>query len=54
MNEYEKDINLVKERVKICNNCDMLQGLLKMCKVCKCFVAFKASIKTEKCPIGKW
>lgn len=49
------DDSVKKERISICNSCDKLNKI-RQCKVCKCFVDFKATLKSEKCPDkpSKW
>ena len=45
------------ERLKICQDCEHMDcKLLKpaRCGVCGCIISIKASIKKEKCPLGKW
>jgi hypothetical protein len=41
-----------EQRQAICANCEFLDS--DRCKKCGCFVAAKARLKTESCPIGKW
>lgn len=40
-------------RLKICSTCPQ-KTTLNRCRACGCFLGLKTSLKTEKCPIGKW
>ena len=39
-------------RVDLCHKCRHLSG--NRCSVCGCFVALKAGLRAEACPIHKW
>jgi hypothetical protein len=39
-------------RVDLCNKCRHLEKT--RCTVCGCFIALKAGLKAEKCPMRKW
>lgn len=45
---------LQKERIEICNSCDLLFTPTRNCKSCGCFVDIKTKILTVKCPENKW
>lgn len=52
-------------RRDICNKCPNQRGYFKLfgivlfkrakqCKLCKCSILLKTSVKDAECPIGKW
>jgi hypothetical protein len=49
---------LVKERLAICQNCDLWDGKALngtgRCKECGCSTWAKLRMATEKCPLNKW
>ena len=52
-----KNKELVNKRLKICNTCKYRTQITKniyVCSICWCELKAKASIKDEKCVIGKW
>lgn len=50
----------VQAILKICQGdesappCEHWMSEKKRCARCGCFMAFKAKLATEKCPVGKW
>jgi hypothetical protein len=46
MKEYQKI------RIEICKVCP--SNTLNICRKCGCFVTFKAMVKNQECPMGKW
>lgn len=40
------------KRVETCRTCKEFNG--SECRVCGCFIALKAEMQTENCPLGKW
>ncbi len=44
--------NTVYRRLAWCLMCHELND--RKCKVCGCFVVMKATIESQKCPIGRW
>ena len=46
--EERADRRLYEERLDFCRNCDSLQG--GMCKICGCYVEFRALKKAQYCP----
>lgn len=42
----------IENRLKICQNCEFYSN--GRCAKCGCFNKWKAKLKTEHCPIGKW
>jgi hypothetical protein len=43
---------LVTDRLKICNQCDLKCGA--RCAMCGCYIFLKAKLESEECPIEKW
>ena len=39
-------------RRSICENCE--HNKIQVCVKCNCIIPFKTSLKTAKCPEGKW
>ena len=39
-------------RLDICGRCELLRGT--RCGRCGCFVALKARLPRERCPLGRW
>lgn len=47
----------IEEKIKrqeICSSCSFFHKESFRCKKCGCFLKWKTSWKTQKCPIGKW
>ena len=40
------------DRIETCNGCEFHQS--SRCVQCGCFIAEKAKMRSEDCPIGKW
>ncbi|NLP34088.1 MAG: hypothetical protein GX359_02715 [Clostridiales bacterium] len=46
--EIKADENLYQERIRLCLDCDNLnEGI---CRLCGCFVEYRAAIKKRACP----
>lgn len=48
---------LIAERTAICTTCheaEMVGGLFRRCKICRCATWAKVRNASEACPIGKW
>ena len=43
-----------KERLTICDNCELLDKKKGECSVCGCVMSVKAKWDVEKCPKAKW
>lgn len=43
-----------KERLDICNSCELLNKSLNTCKSCGCFMPAKATFANSTCPENKW
>jgi len=46
------DVVQLELRLDECSRCD--QHMLGKCKACSCWVAAKAAVSSEQCPLGKW
>ena len=44
----------MNNRYEICKQCNEFNTILKLCKVCGCFMPVKTKIENESCPRGKW
>lgn len=42
----------LRERLEICSDCEIRQD--KRCGKCGCFIAPKAAMRSQYCPVGKW
>lgn len=40
--------------LETCSNCERLEQKQGICLECFCYVALKAAMKTEQCPLNKW
>jgi len=49
-----KNTPFVKSRAQICAKCKHLNNTTKFCKLCRCFIPAKITVKKEKCPFGYW
>jgi hypothetical protein len=52
--QYEKNKELVAERLSICKECPELIKLTTQCKQCGCFMNLKTKLADATCPLGKW
>ena len=44
-------------RLKICDGCDRVSlagTMARRCRECGCFIAAKARLLNQECPLGKW
>lgn len=48
------DTELYNKRIDICTTCEFFNAEQKRCNNCGCFLEFKASWNSEKCPVDKW
>ena len=44
--------SIVRDRIKLCEGCEFLHN--NRCSECGCFIALKAGLKSEKCPLNRW
>jgi hypothetical protein len=51
-NQVIADEETRRNRIAICEGCEMLQGW--RCSKCGCSTAAKVALQTEKCPMAKW
>jgi hypothetical protein len=42
------------ERLTICATCEHFRAGMQQCRLCGCFMQFKARIEQAKCPDGRW
>lgn len=46
---------VAEQRKQICRACTMYYDPeTRQCRKCGCFIALKANLSTERCPIDKW
>ena len=50
----KSNLDLYKNRINICNGCDLREGNRCTHELCGCFIDKKAWWMSEKCPIDKW
>lgn len=45
-----------KERMDICRSCENFLKIMRVCKICGCFMPAKTGLSDEKCPADppKW
>lgn len=48
------DLELGKERMKVCKTCPKFLVKTRQCAICKCFVDVKTTMVNKHCPKGKW
>lgn len=53
-NAPRSEQELIEYRLNICLSCEHLNQRLVKCKKCGCFMKLKTTLKSAKCPIGKW
>lgn len=41
-------------RFSICEECEFFHSPSRRCKKCGCFLKWKTTWRSQKCPIGKW
>jgi hypothetical protein len=51
-NQVIADEETRRNRIAICEGCEMLQGW--SCSKCGCSTPAKVALQTEKCPMAKW
>jgi hypothetical protein len=44
----------IHNRINICSSCEHFRHQDQRCSLCGCFMAFKARLRSQDCPIGKW
>lgn len=53
-NQPRSSEELAEDRLSVCRTCEFYRPKTNQCKKCGCFMKLKTSLKTAKCPIGKW
>ena len=43
-----------EKRINICKSCEFFNSDFNKCNNCGCFLEYKASWNSEKCPVDKW
>tara|TARA_R110000765_G_scaffold417571_1_gene520217 strand:- start:351 stop:677 length:327 start_codon:yes stop_codon:yes gene_type:complete len=51
-NSVNADPDVIKKRKAICKECEHMHD--NRCSKCGCWLQYKAILRAEKCPIGKW
>lgn len=46
--------DLVKERLKLCEQCEYFARMSRQCRLCGCFMDLKANLLEAECPTDKW
>ena len=44
----------VSRRLALCEKCELFIHEQKRCSQCGCFMKFKAKLRSQHCPVGKW
>lgn len=44
----------VERRLRVCGECEFFLTSQKRCSKCGCFMKFKAKLRSQSCPVGKW
>lgn len=50
------DKETIEKRLNVCTECEYLKQTILggKCLKCGCLLKFKAGLKSQDCPIGKW
>lgn len=43
-----------QRRLKLCGTCDLFEKSAGRCMSCGCFMTYKAKMRSQQCPTGKW
>lgn len=46
--------SIYKDRIATCRECPHFAKFTRTCRKCGCVVLFKAALKNEECPDGRW
>lgn len=49
-----EDDEIVKDRLKTCEECEHYIKMLSLCKKCGCVIRFKVLLEVADCPLKKW
>lgn len=44
----------IEERLRTCRECEHFIPAQNRCPLCGCYTAFKARLRSQRCPAGKW
>lgn len=44
----------ISRRLVLCHRCDLFLPQQKRCSRCGCYMDFKARMRSQHCPVGKW
>lgn len=44
----------IARRLRLCKRCDLFIKEQERCSQCGCFMKFKARLRSQHCPVGKW
>ena len=44
----------VTRRLALCHRCELFLHAQQRCSQCGCFMKFKARLRSQHCPVGKW
>lgn len=44
----------IVRRLSLCHRCDLYIRAQKRCSQCGCYMQFKAKMRSQHCPVGKW
>ena len=44
----------IEGRLSLCRACDKFIASIKVCSLCGCLTRFKARLRSQSCPEGKW
>jgi len=53
-NEPRVDKKIAESRMSICNSCEHLIQIARMCSKCGCYMPAKTTLSNAECPIEKW
>jgi hypothetical protein len=46
--------DIIASRKEVCNGCEFLDNTRDRCSKCGCYYKMKITLRSERCPIGKW
>lgn len=41
-------------RLRLCSTCDLFDKEASRCRSCGCYMTYKARLRSQQCPVGKW
>ncbi len=51
---FAKRREIAKQRLEHCHSCEEYESDIGRCKLCGCFMEFKAVFPDSQCPLHKW